>query len=539
MAVQGLLLWGNNISDISPLAGLTQLESLILGDNSISDISALSGLTKLRFLQVGNNISDISVLSGLTKLTDLDLGDNNISDISLLVGLTQLEGLWLNDNNISDISVLSGLPKLTWLSLRNNNISDISVLSGLTNLDWLFLDGNSLSNISVLSGLTNLRLLYLDDNNISDISPLAENTGLGNGDEVLLRANPLNYQSIKTHIPALQSRGITVAFDNLIRKYVLSVRAGISLIHVPLNVTAVNDTPKTITTIADLYDALGGASKVNFLIIYDPHTQAWRSYFSSSDRGSAADMALADDTAIVAGIKTPVILQLTGDALGTSGSGAIALYQGLNLVGLPLNNPDLTRVSDLLGLDGIRGNVPVIIGTDGGEFQAVGRAGDPGDILLTGGQGFILTAQQAATVAISGEAWTNTSGGAAPTPVVLKGIDTGDTTPILALRGVVVDEVSGLKLKDIHVTAKNLSTDSTAVVVTAPDTGEYRLTFVDIETSRAAAVGDTFEIAPQPSNPFISVEPLRYTVTAEDVKQSWIQLPTNSLPTRYPQRPHS
>ena len=343
-------------------------------------------------------------------------------------------------------------------------------------------------------------------------SPDGKTLAISNSDSTILFDPELLYSQLPPLAPA-----------NI--NFFWSIPAGISLIHVPLKVKAVDGVEQKVASVADLYDALGGESVVNFLIIYDPHTQAWRSYFSSPDRGSAADMALADDTAIVAGIKTPVILQLTGDALGTSGSGAIALYQGLNLVGLPLNNPDLTRVSDLLGLDGIRGNVPVIIGTDGGEFQAVGRAGDPGDILLTGGQGFILTAQQAATVAISGEAWTNTSGGAAPTPVVLKGIDTGDTTPILALRGVVVDEVSGLKLKDIHVTAKNLSTDSTAVVVTAPDTGEYRLTFVDIETSRAATVGDTFEIAPQSSNPFISVEPLRYTVTAEDVKQSLIQLP--------------
>ena len=182
--------------------------------------------------------------------------------------------------------------------------------------------------ISVLSGLTNLRLLYLDDNNISDISPLAENTGLGNGDEVLLRANPLNYQSIKTHIPVLQSRGITVAFDNLIRKYVLSVRAGISLIHVPLNVTAVNDTPKTITTIADLYDALGGASKVNFLITYDTTHKKWRSYFGGSDRGTQHDRQLTDDMGILANMIAPASIRLTGSPLGTDGTSTFTLKQG-------------------------------------------------------------------------------------------------------------------------------------------------------------------------------------------------------------------
>ena len=307
--------------------------------------------------------------------------------------------------------------------------------------------------------------------------------------------------------------------------FVWSIPAGASLIHVPLRVKAINGVEQEIASVADLYDALGGESTVNFLITYDPHTQAWQGYFTGADRGSSTDIALADDTGIVAGMKTSASVRLTGHALGISGSGTVVLNQGLNLVGLPLNNPALTRVSTLLELDGIRGNVPVIIAIDDGNFQAVGRAGDPGDVPLIGGQGFILGARQTATVAISGDAWSNASDGAAATPVALKGIDAGVTTPILALRGVVVDEGSGLKMEGVRVTVKNLSTDRAAAVVTAPDKGEYRLTFVDIETAQAATVGDILEISAQSPNPFIGVEPLRYTITAEDVKRSLIQLP--------------
>ena len=46
----------------------------------------------------------------------------------------------------------------------------------------------------------------------------------------------------------------------------LSMPSGISLIHVPLKVTAVDGVAKTITSIADLYNALGGADTVSFLI---------------------------------------------------------------------------------------------------------------------------------------------------------------------------------------------------------------------------------------------------------------------------------
>ena len=59
-----------------------------------------------------------------------------------------------------------------------------------------------------------------------------------------------------------------------------SIPAGTSLIHVPLRVKAINGVEQEIASVADLYDALGGESTVNFLITYDPHTQAWQSYFS-------------------------------------------------------------------------------------------------------------------------------------------------------------------------------------------------------------------------------------------------------------------
>ena len=310
-----------------------------------------------------------------------------------------------------------------------------------------------------------------------------------------------------------------------IAEYLLSVPSGISLIHVPLKVTAVDDMPQTITSIGDLYDALGGADTVNFLITYDSATQGWLSYFVPSDKGTPADRELTDDTGIIAGLRAPVSVRLTGSPLGTNGSSTITLNPGLNVVGLPLRDSRVTRVSDLFALEGIGGNVPVIILTDNGEFKLVGRADDPGDIEITGGQSFILTASREAAVDISGDAWTNVSGTAAAPPVTLKGIEVGDITPILGLRGAIVDEEAGLKVKGFRVTVKNLSTGRAVTSMTRDEGEGYQLTVVDIETGRAATVGDTLEISAQSPNPFIGVEPLRYTVTAEDVKRSLIQLP--------------
>ncbi len=241
-------------------------------------------------------------------------------------------------------------------------------------------------------------------------------------------------------------------------EYLLSIPTGISLIHVPLKVTAVGSVAKTIESVSDLYDALGGTSAVNFLITYDSRAQEWRSYFVPSDKDGPADVALTDDKGVIAGLRTPVSVRLRGTALGTNGTSSITLNQGLNLVGLPLNDSRITRVSHLLALKGIDGNVIGIILTDGGEFKLVVQAGDPGDITITGGQSFILTAQQAATVPISGVGWTDTSGAGAAPSVAMLGIQVDDVTPILALRGAIVDEDRGLTNANFRITVKNRST---------------------------------------------------------------------------------
>ncbi len=553
-SLRSLYLTGNSISDISPISGSTKLTELYLDNNSISDISPISGLTKLTGLYLDNNsISDISPVAGLTNLTWLDLDNNSISDISPVAGLTNLTWLDLDNNSISDISPVAGLTNLTWLDLDNNSISDISPVAGLTNLTGLYLDNNSISDISSVVGLTNLGQLDLSNNSISDISPisgltnlgqlrlrnnlisdlssLVENMGLGDtlgvADSVDVSENPLNSTSINTDIPALQNRGVEVLFENLkptTLEYLLSIPAGISLIHVPLKVTAVGDVEQPIESIADLYDVLGGADTVSFLMTYDSQAQEWRSYFVPADRGGPADARLTEDKGIIASLITPVSVRLSGIALGTNENSTITLNQGLNLVGLPLNNSRIKRVSDLLALSGINGNVFVIILNDGGEFKAVGQAGDPGDIAITGGQAFILTAQQTATVAISGEAWTNVSETAAAPLVTRQGIEVGDTTPVLGLRGSVVDE-AGLKMDGFRVTVKNLSSGRTVTGMTKDEGTGYQLTVVDIETTRAARIGDVLEISARSPNPFIGAKPLRYTVTAEDVKQSLIQLP--------------
>ena len=99
-----------------------------------------------------NRISDISPLANLTNLTILYLDNNKISDITHLANLTDLKDLHLNINNIEDITPLANLTNLTRLYLHGNKIIDISPLStntGLSDGDTVELSYNPLSTTSV------------------------------------------------------------------------------------------------------------------------------------------------------------------------------------------------------------------------------------------------------------------------------------------------------------------------------------------------------------------------------------------------------
>ena len=194
-----------NISDLTGLEAATNLTGLYLGADWVE--------AERRYIN-SNSVSNLSPLAGLTKLTELLLHYNAITDISPLVGLTNLTFLWLEGNNITNIASVAGLTNLTRLDFGRNSISDISAVAKLTHLTSLWFWGNSISDITPVTGLTNLTQLGLWNNNISDLSPLVANMGLGSGDTVEVQGNPLSYLSIHTHIPNLQSRGVTVEFDN-------------------------------------------------------------------------------------------------------------------------------------------------------------------------------------------------------------------------------------------------------------------------------------------------------------------------------------
>ncbi len=203
----------NQITSVRPLAPLTNLVALGLIDNQIADVRPLATLTNLGFLQLDDNrIADVRPLATLTNLTWLTLWYNQIADVSPLATLTNLTWLGMDGNQITDVSPLATLTKLTELLLGYNQITDVSPLANLTNLTRLALYSNQITDVSPLANLTNLTWLELGSNQIEDLAPLVANPGLGEGTAVDVENNPLSDRALTEQIPALQARGVEVRY---------------------------------------------------------------------------------------------------------------------------------------------------------------------------------------------------------------------------------------------------------------------------------------------------------------------------------------
>ena len=349
----------------------------------------------------------------------------------------------------------------------------------------------------------------------------------GRAESTLTLGSDPGTNSVEVSVEGITEATIVSAIAELL-EFNLTLPSGTSSIHIPLKVASVDGVAGTIESVGDLYDVLGSAATVKLLITYNRDTLQWNSFLGDESRGDPEDRVLTDSLGIIASMKTPVSVRLGGKALGMDGMSIISLNRGMNLVGLPLKDSRITRVSDLLALEGIAGVVSSIVVSDDNKFKTVGRVGDDGDIPVTGGQSFFLIAAEAATVDISGEAWTNSPVMLTAPPIARAGVETGDTTPVLVLTGSISTDGTGLNIAGVNVTVKNLTAGksvTTAMLNRGYRDVDYQTTTVDMGAGQAARVGDVLEISAQSAELSIRFHPVRHIVTSEDVGRSRIHLP--------------
>ena len=163
----------NSLADLSPLSGLSILQTFSCDSTQVSDLSPLAGLTALQTLSCSDTpVSDLTPLACLTALQKLYCYITPVSDLSPLSGLSGLQTLYCSSTQVSDLSPLAGLTDLQSLSCDSTPVSDLSPLAGLTALQSLSCDDTQVTDLSPLAGLTTLEELSCNITQVSDLSPL-------------------------------------------------------------------------------------------------------------------------------------------------------------------------------------------------------------------------------------------------------------------------------------------------------------------------------------------------------------------------------
>ena len=173
-----------NITDLSDLAQMVNLEELALCNQKIEDISGLKELPLKKLYLSKNMITDFSVLLNLIDLDTLCIMENPAENLSVIGECTGILRLNIQGMNLTDIDFLKNL-SLDYLDMSNveveNNIFEplaemkkldtlctcdvneaaAEILSQMSTLKALFMWGDStiLENLKPLKGMTQLETL--------------------------------------------------------------------------------------------------------------------------------------------------------------------------------------------------------------------------------------------------------------------------------------------------------------------------------------------------------------------------------------------
>ncbi len=133
----------SDVTDLAPLARLTNLQRLSLYGTGVTDLAPLARLTNLQWLWLdGTRVTGLAPLARLTNLQGLYLQGTHVTDLAPLARLTNLQELSLGDTRVTDLAPLARLTKLQWISLDDTRVTDLAPLARLTTLQWLYLHGH-------------------------------------------------------------------------------------------------------------------------------------------------------------------------------------------------------------------------------------------------------------------------------------------------------------------------------------------------------------------------------------------------------------
>ena len=170
-----------NITDLSDLAQMVNLEELALCNQKIEDISGLKELPLKKLYLSKNMITDFSVLLNLIDLDTLCIMENPAENLSVIGECTGILRLNIQGMNLTDIDFLKNL-SLDYLDMSNveveNNIFE--PLSEMKKLDTLCMCDVNEAAAEILSQMSTLKALFMwgDSTILENLKPLKGMTQL-------------------------------------------------------------------------------------------------------------------------------------------------------------------------------------------------------------------------------------------------------------------------------------------------------------------------------------------------------------------------
>ena len=170
-----------NITDISDLAQMVNLEELALCNQKIEDISGLKELPLKKLYLSKNMITDFSVLLDLIDLDTLCIMENPAENLSVIGECTGILRLNIQGMNLTDIDFLKNL-SLDYLDMSNveveNNIFE--PLTEMKKLDTLCMCDVNEAAAETLSQMSTLKALFMwgDSTILENLKPLKGMTQL-------------------------------------------------------------------------------------------------------------------------------------------------------------------------------------------------------------------------------------------------------------------------------------------------------------------------------------------------------------------------
>jgi hypothetical protein len=205
------------------------------------------------------------------------------------------------------------------------------------------------------------------------------------------------------------------------------------------------------------------------------------------------------------------------------------LNKGINLISIPLNGPNLTKVSDLAKVLSDKMSLIISYNIAQGKFQSFTSTtpvGTPTDVSIAGGKSLIVSMKDVGSFDVSGEPWSNEE---PLSPSLREQLFGSNGSPVLELDGIVTREDTGAVINDsstssrqaLSVTVRHFSTGVSMTDTTSD--GIFSITFVYLG-DQLAHVGDILEISAYNSTGSFRIDPIRHVLTESDIELGRVSL---------------